>query len=121
MTGQAIAKINAEMQKEPANRYLEILGHYVIDRCDGALAAEIAGGKTLQGAMEAVMKRAKRAKRGTVAVLAPDEVFGEVDKYFGLSSDPAAQWKAMGLPSAGAVPEPGPQTAGADIDLADFF
>lgn len=29
----AIAKINAEMQKDPDNTYLEIVGHYIIDRC----------------------------------------------------------------------------------------
>lgn len=29
----AIMKINAEMQKDPQNPYLEIVGTYVIDRC----------------------------------------------------------------------------------------
>ncbi len=62
MIDQAIAKINAEMQKEPSDRYLEIIGHYLIDRCDEALAAKIEGGKTLKGAMEAVVKNAKQVQ-----------------------------------------------------------
>ena len=61
MTDKAIEKINAEMQKDPADQYMEIVGHYVIDRCaDEAVAAKVMGKKkTLRGAMDAVMERAK--------------------------------------------------------------
>lgn len=121
MIDQAIEKINAEMQKDPTNRYMEIIGHYVIDRCDEALAAKIAGGKTLKDAMTAVERRAQKVKKGNVAVLTPGEVFGEVDQYFGLPADTAAQWRAMGLPSAEAPAEERPQTSSVSIDLADFF
>lgn len=121
MIDKAIEKINAEMQKDPSNRYMEIIGHYVIDRCDEALAAKIAEGKTLKDAMTVVERRAQKAKKGNVAVLTPGEVFGEVDKYFGLSADTAAQWKAMGLQSAEAPESECSQTASVDIDLADFF
>ena len=121
MTDRAIEKINAEMQKDPSNRYMEIIGHYVIDRCDEALAAKIAEGKTLKDAMTAVRRRAEKAKKGNVAVLTPGEVFGEVDKYFGLPTDTAAQWKAIGLQPAEAPEEEPSQTTSAAINLADFF
>lgn len=123
MIDKAIEKINAEMQKDTANRYMEILGHYVIDRCDEALATKIAGGKTLKGAMEAVERKARALKKGNTAVLTPGEVFGEVDKFFGLPTDTAAQWKAMGLPSAAApVPVEAPaQHFSVDVDLDAFL
>lgn len=120
MIDKAIAKLNAEMQKEPDNRYLEILGHYVIDRCDQALAGKITGGRTLKGAMEAVVKRAKAARAGSVAVLTPAQVFGEVDQYFGLPTDTAAQWRAMGLPAAAPAAEQS-RPSGGDIDPLDFL
>lgn len=117
MIDKAIEKLNAEMQKDAGDRYLEIIGHYVIDRCDGAVAAGVAAGKTLKGAMDAVMARAKKAKRrGIVAVLTPEEMFGEVDRYFGLAPDTAAQWRALGMSPAHPAPP-----AGGVIDLADFF
>lgn len=123
MIDKAIAKINAEMQKDPSNRYMEILGHYIIDRCDEALAAKIASGKTLKGAMAAVVKKAQGVKQGNVATLTPGEVFGEVDKYFGLSTDDAAQWRALGLTPAGAPApvEERPRYSGGHIDPLDFL
>lgn len=123
MIDEAIAKINAEMQQDPSSRYLEILGHYIIDRCDEALAGRIVGGKTLKGAMDAVMKKARGAKKGNVAVLTPTDVFGEVDKYLDLPTDSAAQYRAMGLPPAAppAPAEEGPQQTGGYIDPLDFL
>lgn len=122
MIDRAIEKINAEMQKDPSSRYMEIIGHYVIDRCDEALAAKIAAGKTLKDAMTAVERRAQSKRGGRAVVpMAPDEVFGEVDKYFGLSTDTAAQWKALGFPFVGTPAEEHPHASSVDIDLADFF
>lgn len=123
MIDQAIEKINAEMQKDPANRYMEIIGHYIIDRCDEVLAAKIADGKTLKDAMESVVRVARKRQRGNVATLTPDEVFGEVDKFFGLSTDTAAQWKAMGFPVVvPAAPAEAPvQRVSVDVDLDSFL
>lgn len=119
MIDRAIEKINAEMQKDPSDRYMEIVGHYIIDRCDEALAARIAEGKTLKDAMTAVERKAKSVRNGrTVVPMTPDEVFGVVDKYFGLPADTAAQWKAIGFPLSRTDP---PAERGGDIDLADFF
>lgn len=123
MIDKAIETINAEMQKDPADRYLEILGHYIIDRCDETLAAKITGGKTLKGAMELVLKKARNAKKGNVATLTPGQVFGEVDKYFGLPTDDAAQWRAIGLTHAGAAApvEEQPRYSSKNIDPLDFL
>lgn len=120
MIEKAIEKINAEMQKDPSDRYMEIIGHYIIDRCDEALAVKIAEGKTLKDSMTAVERKAKSVRNGrSVVPMTPDELFGEVDKYFGLSSDAAAQWKAIGLQSA--RPDPPAERGGGDINLDDFF
>lgn len=127
MVDTAIEKINAEMQKNPADRYTEIVGHYVIDRCmDEAAAARVAEkDKTLKGAMAAVREKARKAQSGSVAVLLPADVFGAVDKYFGLPTDLSAQQAAMGSVS-GAAPAPAQPVrpeppAKANIDLTDFF
>ena len=110
-------KINAEMQKDPQNKYLEIIGHYVLDRCaDEKDTAKVADEKkTLAGAMEKIMQKARSQQKGNVAVLLPADVFGVVDTYFGFASDEAAQMAAM----TGAAPAPKP--AGNVIDLASFF
>lgn len=94
---KAIGKINAEMQKNPDDSYAEIIGQYIIDRCEEqAVADKVAvDGKTLKGAMDAVMSKARAAKKGNVAVLTPATVFGAVDAYFGISTDTAAQYKAI--------------------------
>lgn len=119
MIDKAIEKINAEIQKDPSDRYMEIVGHYIIDRCDEALAARIAEGRTLKDAMTAVERKAQSVRNGrSVVPMTPDELFGEVDKYFGLPTDIAAQWKAIGFSLSRTDP---PAGRGGNIDLADFF
>ena len=116
----AVERINAEMQKNPDDRYTEIVGQYVIDRCaapeDEKMVTE---DKTLKGAMEAVLALAKKKKQGSTAVLTPGEVFGEVDRYFGFSSDEAARWRAVGMAAPAAKAEPvkqGPAKMALDLD-----
>lgn len=127
MINQAIAKINAEMQKNSDDLYTEIVGQYVIDRItDNETAKKIlADKKDLKGAMDAVMKKAKLQKRGNVAVLTPAEVFGAVDAYFGLKRDDNAQMKAMlGAGAPATVPAAAPAEkpkSGLRLDLADFL
>lgn len=127
MIDQAIEKINAEMQKNPSDPYVEIIGHYVIDRCgDEAAAAKVcAEKKTLAGAMKAVAARASKVRNGRqVAPLTPGDVFGEMDRYFGLPTDLPAQWKAIGAPVPGAEPgQTAAQEAPARVTIAfeDFF
>ncbi len=97
MIEKAIAKINAEMQKDPSNTYVEIIGLYLIDRCtDDLTAARIgAEGKSLDGVMKAIEGETKKHRKGNVAVLPPNAVVDVVDDYFGLSRDEDARITAM--------------------------
>lgn len=115
----AIEKINAEMQKNADDAYTEIIGHYIIDRCDNAdVAARVgADGKTLSDAMSAVISAARKKQKNNCAVLLPNEVFGEVDKYFGIPTNTAAQEAAM-RSAAGA---PANAAEGSVLSLTDFM
>lgn len=121
-TEKAIEKINTEMQKNPDDSYMEIIGHYIIDRCEEQNAAEKVAidGKTLKGAMDAVMAKAQKAKKGNVAVLTPATVFSAVDAYFGITTDTAAQLKAIqgGTPAPAAAPAPINKV---NLSLEDFL
>ena len=123
----AVEKINAEMQKRPDDPYTEIIGHYIIDRCGLDADCErkaAAEKKTLEGAMDAVMAEAKKKAVNGCAVLTPDAVFGEVDRYFGFPADELAQLRAMrgtGRVPAPAVPEAPAAPAAVSLDLTDFL
>lgn len=122
----AVEKINAEMQKRPDDPYTEIIGHYIIDRCglDADCERKAAEKKTLAGAMDAVMAAAKKKAVNGCAVLTPDAVFGEVDRYFGFPADEPAQLRAMrgtGRVPAPAVPEAPAAQAAVSLDLTDFL
>ena len=127
MNDKAIEKINAEMQKNASDQYTEIVGHYIIDRCLDAACAEkvMEDGKSLKGAMDAIMAKARKAKTGNVAVLTPEAVFGAVDKYFGFPLNSSAQMAALGLASAPHTEPPKPQAAeraaAPIISLDDFL
>ena len=119
----AIKKINGEMQKCPRDKFLEIIGHYIIDRCSDADDAQRVAeeSKTLGGAVKAVTDKARRVKNGDAAVLTHLEVFAAVDAYFGFEPDEAAVLTAMGVgPAPVAVPKK-PKTTGVVVNLADFF
>lgn len=129
---EAIKKINDEMQKYPGDMYTEIIGHYLIDRASAE--PEVAGQilkaeKTLARSLEAVKAAAQKIKKGEVAVLTPAQVFGEIDRYFGLTPNVAAQYKSMGMDEAARQQEPPltvvkggrPARGKVNIDLDDFL
>ena len=91
---KAIEKIDAEMQKDPTNTNLEIIGHYIIDRCarSGEVVKAINGGKTLSGAMDALKAEAKKKAKGNCGMLRDTEIFDIIDKY--LSAMPDEQVRA---------------------------
>lgn len=124
MIDKAIEKINAEMQKNPADIYTEIIGHYIIDRCsDDITAAKIAAdNKSMKGAMDAIMQKARAAAKGNVAALMPATVFGAVDQYFGIPTNEAAQESAM-MTACGATETQKrvPAAKKVALDLADFL
>ena len=114
----SIKKINDEMQKKPDDLYTEIIGHYVIDRCQSEADAELVAkeDKTLSGAMKAITDAASKKKQGSVAVMTDAEVFGVVDKYFDFKTDLKAQAAAMS--GTGAAPVEAPV---GKLDLTDFL
>ncbi len=123
MLTQAIEKINTEMQKNPNDKYTEIIGHYLIDRCaDGEVAKCVVNEeKSLKGAMEQVLAEAKKKKQGSVAILMPSEVFGVVDQYFGISTDEDAQQNAILSVAGGVVPTKPKEEKKLALSLADFL
>ena len=126
MTMGAVEKINTEMQKRPDDPYTEVIGHYIIDRCglDADCEKKAADEKkTLEGAMVAVHAAAKKKAVNGCAVLTPDAVFGEVDKYFGFPSDELAQVRAMRGSGRVSAPAPAVQAAPAAVSLTleDFL
>ena len=81
----AIVKINEAMQKDAANKYLEIVGQYIIDRVTNEASAELvlAEDKTLSGACDAIKALAAKNSRGNVGVVSDIEGLAAVDRYFG--------------------------------------
>ena len=94
----AVKKINLEIQKEPDNGYIAVVGEYIIDCITSEEAADavLAKGKTLSGALEEIRKvmedRARKhhsvdKKNGKCVALAVrgEEVFEMARDYFGLT------------------------------------
>ncbi|MPM80023.1 hypothetical protein SDC9_127066 [bioreactor metagenome] len=126
MIDKAIAKINAEMQKDPGNAYLEIIGHYLIDRCaDDLTAARIAAGdKSLGGAWNAIMSEARKTAKNQTAVLSSEAVFDTVDRYFGIVRDTGKrQSTARSVCGAAEAPaaSAAPAAAKVALNLTDFL
>ena len=124
MNMQAIEKINTEMQNTQTDQYTKNGRTDSIHRCTRHHERTLGRkeGKTLAGAMAAVMERAKKAKRGNYAVLLPAQVFGAVDEYFGMQTDEEAQERAM-MAACGATRTPvaPPAAKKVALDLADFL
>lgn len=124
MIDRAIEKINAEMQKNASNTYVEIVGHYLIDRCSDDIAAArvMVEGKTLSGAMQAVESTARKAAVKNVAVLTPDTVFDAVDSYFGITRDDDVRERTiMAACASSHMPVTPPVAKRVALDLTDFL
>lgn len=90
MKDEAITKINDEMWKDPANTFVEAIGHYLIDKCgrsEQAAAAIMNPDKTLKGCCDTIVDKAWKKAKGNVAAIQDDTVFGWADEYFGIASD----------------------------------
>ncbi len=109
MIQKAIIKINTEMQKNPTDKYMEAIGHHVIDACatEANAKAVLDEKKSLTGAMGKVKDAAKKRATGGVAVIEDSEVYAMVDEYFGLTAAPAVP----------AAPAPGKVS----LDIGSFF
>ncbi len=91
----AIKKINEQMQKNPTDVYTEIIGHYIIERCESLQETvdAVNEGKSLEGALEAVTTAAKSKAKNGAAVMNDSEIFNTIDKYLSAPRDDEARQK----------------------------
>ncbi len=84
---RAIAKIDAEIEKEKGNRILEIIGEFLINLVTAnsdAAAKLLDEKKNLKGAYEAMRNEARKYQKDGCAVLTDDEGFEVICGYYGL-------------------------------------
>ncbi len=108
---EAIKKINTEIQKQPNNRYLALVGEHIIDRITTEAAAEkvLKAEKTLARALTGIQNRASRQKEGNCAVIEDAVVYGWAREYFDLTEEANPQ-----------TPAEAPKK-GVCVKLEDFF
>lgn len=84
---RAIAKIDAEIEKEKGNRILEIIGEFLINLVTAnpdAAAKLLDEKKNLKGAYEAMRNEARKYQKDGCAALTDEEGFEVVCGYYGL-------------------------------------
>lgn len=131
MKQEAIEKINLELQKWPNDGYLEIIAHYIIDRCaadEGAAEAVFKADKSLTGCMGCIEAEARRTAQNNIGVVTSLALYDLIDGYFGFSRDEYAQQKhaeavcmssSQGHKSTSSA-KPAPH-AGTLLDFDDFL
>lgn len=109
MIQKAIIKINTEMQKYPDNKYIEDIGHHIIDSIttEENAKAVLDEKKSIKGALKKIEEACRKAAINGFGMIPDEEGFAIVDKYFGISA----------APSVPAVPAPGKVS----LDIGSFF
>lgn len=85
MIERAIEKIKAEMEQKKNNPYIQAIGDFLLKQVEinRDAAEKIASGdKTMEKSLKEVEKIAKTKAVGECAVMADNEVFGIVLKYY---------------------------------------
>ena len=93
---RAIAKIDAEIEKEKRNRAIAVIGEYLINLATAhpEVAEKLADtNKTLAGAYDAMYKEARKKQYNHCAVLTDEEGFEIVCEYFGIDYQPSGMGK----------------------------
>ncbi len=108
---EAIKKINTEIQKQPNNRYLALVGEHIIDQITTEAAAEkvLKEEKTLARSLTGIENRARKQTTGNHAVIEDAVVYGWAREYFGLTEAANPQTHAEALKK------------GVCVKLEDFF
>lgn len=119
LQNKAIAKLDAEMEKEKRNHAIAVIGEYLINLITARpeIAEKLADSKdTLAGAYEAMRTEARKKMYNNCAVLTDEEGFEIVCEYFGIDYQPPGTDK---IAKQAAQPE---KTAPAlDIELDDLL
>ena len=87
LQNKAIAKLDAEMEKEKRNHAIAVIGEYLINLITARpeIAKKLADSKdTLAGAYEAMRTEARKKMYNNCAVLTDEEGFEIVCEYFGI-------------------------------------
>lgn len=117
-----VAKLNSEMDQHKNDSYVQVVGSYLVAHLDKYPqdAAKIAADeKTIVKSLDEMKKAASKKKVGNCAVLAPQEGFAIVMKYFGITESDGLVVPAPHRPAAPA------RVKASDIDfnvsLADLL
>ena len=116
LQNKAIAKLDAEMEKEKRNHAIAVIGEYLINLITARpeIAEKLADSKnTLAGAYEAMRTEARKKMYNNCAVLTDEEGFEIVCEYFGI--DPGTDKIAK------QAVQPGKTAPALDIELDDLL
>jgi hypothetical protein len=123
MLAQAIQKLQAEMDKEKNNSYVQVVGGFLLQHLNehpDCADKIMAGGKSIAGSLTEMRTEAEKKKVGNSAVLTDQEGFSIVLKYFGID-DQQPQANAAHGPAA-PTPEPAAEPESIfDISLDDLL
>lgn len=118
----AVSKIRTEMDQNKNNSYVQVVGNYLLAHLDkypqdaGKIAAD---GKTVAKSLDAMRQEASKKKSGNFAVLAPQEGFDIVMKYFGIAKSDRLVMTPR-RPAAAPV-KPAAKDIDFDVSLADLL
>ena len=85
---EAISKLEAEMESNKTNRYIQYVGQYMVDHLNEKPDhAEniLAEGKTIADSLKHMERVAKAKKSSGMVVLTPEEGFKAVMEYYGIN------------------------------------
>ncbi len=125
MLEQAQAKLQAEMEKEKKNEYVQFIGQFLLGHLGanpGDAERILAADNTILKSLDAMKTAAqKKPRSGNVAMLTPIEGLTVVLKYFGIDKAPTVPVMPdmvatpVSAPTAPAAPQPAPK---ADFDIS---
>ena len=119
LQNKAVAKLDAEMEKEKRNHAIAVIGEYLINLVTRhpQVAEKLADSKnTLAGAYEAMRTEARKKMYNNCAVLTDEEGFEIVCEYFGVNYQPPGADKA-----AKQAVQPAKTAPALDIELDDLL
>ncbi|CQR71358.1 hypothetical protein SOV_17170 [Sporomusa ovata DSM 2662] len=119
---KAVSKLRTEMDQNRNNSYVQVVGSYLLTHLEkypqdaGNIAAE---GKTIAKSLDAMRQDASKKKNGNFAVLAPQEGFDIVMRYFGITESDGLVMTPR-QPAAASV-KPKAKDIDFDVSLADLL
>lgn len=116
----AKAKLEAEMNANLNDQYIQVIGGFLLQHLDmNPAAAEklLAKDKTIAKSLDAMKSEARKKQKNGMAMLTDAEGFAVVLKYFGIEGAPAFPVAPAVQPAA---PAPAAAATDFDVKLEDF-